>query len=163
MNPIRELPRVSIKAEHLHRLLAFQAEDIYILATYFPQKERKYPVFEASMTWLLEKTACPALFIGDLNTGRHRLDEVGTTFVAAECLDHIESIGWFDAWRLHHAATREFSWFSNSGNGFRVDHAFGSPPIRSRISGAWYDQRPRTEGATDHAMLNVDVDVDQVL
>lgn len=147
---------IPVEADHIHRFLAFQVGEVSILAAYFPQKKLKYPVFESAIEWLSEKAGQPALFIGDLNTGRHYRDEQGASFIASECFDRIEATGWFDAWRLHHLDKREYSWFSKAQNGFRVDHVFASPLMRTRILAASYDQRPRTEGATDHAMLSVD-------
>ncbi len=96
--------------------------------------------------------------IGDLNTGLHRVDETGATFL---CADQFREFGriLLDAWRkVHGDAAREFSWRSHAGNGFRIDHAFLSPSLAPLIQGCWYDHAPRTTGLTDHAMLLLDID-----
>jgi hypothetical protein len=41
----------------------------------------------------------PLLFVGDWNTGAHRLDETGKTFVCAEHLGTLSTLGWRDLWR----------------------------------------------------------------
>jgi len=95
--------------------------------------------------------------IGDLNTGLHRVDEVNATF---RCADKFDAFGTIlaDAWRgTHGLVAREFSWYSRVGNGFRIDHAFVSPQLAPFIQACHYDQAPRRESATDHAMLVLDL------
>jgi hypothetical protein len=41
----------------------------------------------------------PFLFMGDWNTGAHRLDETGKTFVCAERFAKLSALGWTDVWR----------------------------------------------------------------
>lgn len=90
--------------------------------------------------------------IGDLNTGLHRKDETGATFV---CADQFRAFGtlFVDAWRETHGdVAREASWYSHVGNGFRIDHAFVSPALAPLIKGCRYDHAPRKARTTDHAM-----------
>jgi exonuclease III len=48
--------------------------------------------------------------------------------------------GWLDAFRLAHNDRRAYSWWSTK-RGFRLDHAFLSPSISSRLSSADYVTR----------------------
>ena len=67
--------------------------------------------------------------------------------------------GWRDAWRSLHLDGREYSWFSNRGNGFRLDHAFLSPGIDQTLRGATFSQVERAPTITDHAALIIDLEV----
>lgn len=116
--------------------------------------------------WASMLAAAPSLaanrtvVIGDLNTGRHRIDEMGSSFW---CADEFAVLGTVlvDAWRDRHGDDeREFSWYSHVGNGFRLDHAFISPDLKPLVDACWYDHAPRTAGATDHSMLGLDVAID---
>jgi exodeoxyribonuclease-3 len=85
----------------------------------------------------------PHLLVGDWNTGAHRLDEVGKTFICSEHFAKLSAIGWTDMWRHHHPDMTEYTWYSKfkggaRGNGFRLDHAFASPSLRRRVISCRY-------------------------
>jgi exonuclease III len=105
----------------------------------------------------------PFLFIGDLNTGLHRIDEVGKTFKCAVEFRQMTELGWIDVWRAFNPGSTEFTWYSkfrggNRGNGFRVDHAFAAPPLLPRVCGCRYSHSERDAGASDHALLIVEIE-----
>ena len=58
--------------------------------------------------------------------------------------------------RLNPAA-RDYTWFSNRGNGFRVDHAWASPTLASEVRASRHDHRSRKQRITDHSALVVDL------
>jgi exonuclease III len=71
----------------------------------------------------------PFLFLGDLNTGLHEIDEIHKTFVCAEHFGRMTEFGWTDVWRFFNPDTTEYTWYSklrdaSRGNGFRLNHAF---------------------------------------
>lgn len=94
------------------------------------------------------------LYIGDFNTGSNTLDRAeGTTpFALPEYVDHVQAAGYADAWRGLHGERRAYSWISNRGGGFRLDHAFLRPG-RLQATGCDYDHRPREERSTYHSAL----------
>jgi exodeoxyribonuclease-3 len=104
----------------------------------------------------------PFLFVGDWNTGAHRLDESGKTFVCVEHFAKLSTLGWTDLWRHHNPGATEFTWYSVKGgirrNGFRVDHAFSTPALMPRITSCRYSHSERDAGVSDHSMLLVEVD-----
>ena len=77
-------------------------------------------------------------------------------------LDTLASLGWRDAFRLHNAKERFYTWYSpNGGNGFRLDQAFVNPQLRPRLRDVRYDWgrragRPARQ-LSDHAALLVDL------
>jgi exonuclease III len=103
------------------------------------------------------------MFVGDWNTGAHRLDESGKTFVCAEHFARPSSLGWTDLWRTHNPTTTEFTWYSKRKggvrlNGFRLDHAFATPALPPRITSCRYSHAERDAGVTAHSMVIVEVD-----
>lgn len=147
--------QLPIPASLRQRACFAEVAGIRIAGIYFPQKAAKRAVFDdlgqATAAWL----GGPALLLGDFNTGKHLLDETGKTF---HCVDSFEALldrGWLDVFRRLHPDRREYSWFSQVGNGFRIDHAFGSPAVVNRVTQADYDHAPRLQRWSDHAALRL--------
>jgi exodeoxyribonuclease III len=65
--------------------------------------------------------------------------------------------GFVEAWRHHHPEEREFSWYRHDGSGFRIDHAFVSPPLLPRVAGCHYSHEARLACASDHSLLILDI------
>ncbi|MFI4897750.1 MAG: endonuclease/exonuclease/phosphatase family protein [Phycisphaerales bacterium JB059] len=116
-----------------------------------------------SLFWrrLLETTNAPEteprLIVGDFNTGRARLDEPGDSFTCTPLLGELVTRGYADAYRLLHADGRDPSWISHTGSGFRLDHAYVSPPLCSRVRRAEYSHQERESGLSDHAPMLVEL------
>ena len=90
-------------------------------------------------------------------------DETGKTFVCAAHFAKLSSLGWTDLWRHHNSGATEWTWYSKlkggvRGNGFRLDHAFTTPSLRSRITSCKYSHAERDAGISDHSMLIVEVE-----
>ena len=104
----------------------------------------------------------PFLFVGHWNTGLHRADEAGNTFVCASHFAKLSAIGWIDLWRRHHPRATECTWYSNTrgvrGNGFRVDHAFSTPALLARVRDCRYSHAEREAGISDHSLVIVDIE-----
>lgn len=100
----------------------------------------------------------PHAVLGDLNTGRHRIDEPGETFSCTALLGALTSMGYTDAWRaVHGPHARHASWRSHAGAGFRLDHALLSAPLSGSIANAEYPREPLQNRLSDHAPLVVDL------
>jgi exonuclease III len=140
-----------------HRILQVEVEGISLLCCYFPQGRDKIPVFEFVLNWASSFRNMPALVIGDLNTGKHEIDEVGSTFIVPEYLNRIEATGFVDGWRRFHGPTREYSWYSNFGNGFRIDHAYLSPALLPYVQHVRYSHGERESGLSDHSIMIVEL------
>jgi exonuclease III len=105
----------------------------------------------------------PFLFIGDWNTGAHRIDESGKTFVCAEQFAKLSAMGWTDMWRHYNPGVTEYTWFSKfkggaRRNGFRVDHAFATPSLQPRITSCRYSHAERDAGVSAHSIMIVEVE-----
>jgi exonuclease III len=104
----------------------------------------------------------PFLLVGDWNTGAHRLDETGKTFVCAEHFGRLSTLGWTDMWRHHNPGITECIWYSKlksgvRGNGFRLDHAFATPSLVQRITSCRYSHVEREAGISDHSIVIVEL------
>jgi exonuclease III len=95
------------------------------------------------------------VLIGDFNAGRHRLDEEGATFSCVRFLGELATMGYADAWRTLHPEGREYTWYSHTGSGFRIDHAFVSPGLAPRLRSCWYSHQERELGLSDHSAMVV--------
>jgi exodeoxyribonuclease-3 len=105
----------------------------------------------------------PVLLLGDWNTGAHRLDEKGKTFVCAEHFAKLSAIGWVDMWRHHNPGVTEWTWYSKfkggaRGNGFRLDHAFATPSLCPRVKSCRYSHAEYEAGMSDHSIVIVELE-----
>lgn len=98
------------------------------------------------------------MIVGDFNTGRHHLDEAGQTFTCTALLGQLATMGYADAYRATAPDGREASWFSHTGQGFRLDHAFVSAPLAGSVRAARYAHELRLAGLSDHAPMRLDLD-----
>jgi len=66
-------------------------------------------------------------------------------------------VGLVDLWRLTHGnESREYSWVSAPGNGFRIDDAFANDIyVRQVRPVCHYDHDTRLQTLTDHSALIV--------
>ncbi|BGE84318.1 hypothetical protein [Methylosinus trichosporium] len=134
--------------------------DWCMLASYFPQGSAKAAFFAACHDAAKERADFPFAIIGDFNTGNqlHDRDNNGERYACAEKFDALSSkLNLSDLWRrTNGVSAREWSWKSNAGNGFRIDHAFANQKFIDRYHpSCHYDHEPRELGSTDHSALIV--------
>ncbi|WP_437853473.1 endonuclease/exonuclease/phosphatase family protein [Sorangium sp. So ce363] len=140
-----------------HRLVTAEFDDLVVCGLYFPNMRSKAPLFD----WLLGRTELlnkRALLFGDFNTGLHHLDEHGATFFCADQFAGLLKQGWVDLWRERNPEAREFSWFSHVGNGFRIDHAFGSPQLAKAVRSVSYSHEVRIRRVSDHSAMFLELE-----
>lgn len=97
--------------------------------------------------------------LGDWNTGDVPLDkeDAGSPFSCTPEYRRMKDLGYEEAWRALNGDRREFTWISNRGNGFRIDHAFLSAPARRRLLDARYSHEERLAKISDHSVMIVDL------
>lgn len=110
-------------------------------------------VFRAAVEAARRNRDGGCILIGDLNAGRHYLDEEGATFSCTRLLGELASMGYEDAWRRANSSLREYSWFSHEGKGVRIDHALVSRALSPRVKACWYSHNEREQGLSDHSMM----------
>ncbi len=122
---------------------------------------RKSAAWHALLAEAAVRRGAAHAVLGDLNTGRHRLDEPGATFTCTALLGRLRTLGYRDAWadraEIEPSRGRAFSWVSHAGTGFRLDHAWCSEALSGSVAGVEYLHGPRLRGLSDHAALVVDL------
>ena len=137
------------------RIVTVRCANIVISGVYFAGSQAKRTLFE----YLLHRAPSyrePFMIIGDMNTGLHRVDEDGATFHCVEEFRRLSADVLKDLYRVAHEDRREYSWYSNSGNGFRLDHALANEQVVHRLQSIEYDHGTR-DGLTDHSALRLSV------
>ncbi|MGE5269000.1 MAG: exodeoxyribonuclease III [Thiohalocapsa sp.] len=130
-----------------------------VYGVYMPNLLKKIPYWQALIAALAaESLGAESVALGDFNTCRAFVDEPGAIDLTAHFLDEIERVGFCDLWRRRHPEGREFSWYSNRGNGFRIDHAFLSPALAGRAGAVRYSHAEREDGLSDRSVLLLDLD-----
>jgi exodeoxyribonuclease-3 len=137
------------------RLWCIETGGNVICGVLFPNKEEKQPYWRSVIN--AARQGGIDLFIGDFNTGNNALDKdpKGTPFINADMPRRLVDCGYVDLWRSRHPGIREYSWFSHTRNGFRLDHAFAVPTLAGRVTACEFDHEPRLLGETDHSALVV--------
>ncbi len=149
--------QVPCLGRHAHRGVWARFSEMDVLGFYFPQRYEKLSVFDAIYSLDRDALNETTLLLGDFNTGAHYADEIGATFFASKQFEMLSDIGWKDVWRTRNPGKREYSWFSNTGNGFRIDHAFATRELNKTIERVFYDHSVREQGLSDHSALIVDI------
>lgn len=138
--------------ETSQRLVSASFEQLTLIGVYFPQGEEKRPVF-SKIRALANSGNENLLVIGDFNTGKHFIDETANTFACADDFEALERDGLIDVWRSRNPDTKEFTWYSSKGNGFRIDHAFATKRVNQAVDSVLYAHSPRERKITDHSAL----------
>jgi exodeoxyribonuclease III len=141
------------------RWLECDFSDFRLVATYFPGERPKLEYWKWFMPQARGRVDGASILVGDFNTGKHHVDELGATFFGADYMTEMESNGWVDAWRHLHAKDREYTWRSNAGGEFRLDYLWLSRPIVGWLKRASHDHLPRSSGITDHSALYVELNL----
>ncbi len=103
----------------------------------------------------------PGLIIGDTNTGITGLDE--ETEDSAEYHDSVTKpmncAAWQDVFRRFHPDTNAPTWYSNSGNGRRLDQAFANAELQPQVKACDYHWGLKGDNGTpsDHAAILLDL------
>lgn len=105
-----------------------------------------------------------SLAIGDYNSGLHYFDEEGKTFSAESRFKAMEECSWVDLWRAEHGEKREFSFITNRGNPYRIDHAFARGGVEAKVTDCYYDHSTRCtdesgQRLSDHSAMVVSLDL----
>ncbi|MYF07839.1 MAG: hypothetical protein F4233_08135 [Rhodospirillaceae bacterium] len=144
-----------------HRITALDMGGLVVAGVYFAQGNEKFTLFDFLLSEP-QQFSGPTLIMGDFNTGLHFVDETGATLIAESRFKQLADCGWKDLWRVEHGERREYSWISNAGNGFRLDHAFARR-IKRKVVDCYYDHGTRGTGGavpklSDHSAMIVELE-----
>lgn len=142
-----------------HRWVTVRFAAFGVTGTYFPSLHEKVPHLDYMLRRAARLADARHLFTGDFNTGKNHIDERGTVFHYGHYFDDMAEAGWQEAWRYLHPRGRQYSWYSQKRNGFRIDHAFLSPRLQPDLRAARYSHRHRKDGTSDHSALLVELEI----
>lgn len=147
------------EAAATQRMLEVQCAGLTLVAAHIPcdgaEGSSREHLFQCVLAAARAHRDSDCIVIGDLNAGRHHLDESGATFTCTRLLGQFSALGYVDAWRKLNPDCREFSWYSVEGAGFRLDHAWISPGLLPRLAWCRYGHAERESGVSDHSVLLV--------
>ena len=139
------------------RALGIAIDGVEMYGFYFPLREAKVLYWD----WLLDNAQKivdrDVILLGDFNTGKIRTDEAGETFDCQDRHEALERLGFTDTWRFLYPKGRDYTWYSSSGNGFRLDYIWASPALAPRIRRVWHDHEARLTLASDHSTVVAEI------
>ncbi len=148
--------------EHHHKVVEVSFERFKLVGVYFPNKQKKKPVFEYLMGYCENNIEKCVAIVGDYNTCKAE-DMEGGGVPLKEYMYKFEELGWLDGWRKFHPYKTEFSWYSKKRdggkNGFRLDHIICTPSFSNALTGVNYCHKTRESGFTDHSALIIDLNL----
>jgi len=127
-----------------------------IFAGHLPQKRAQVPYLDA-LGKIDVNEYDAALIIGDLNCGIPFEDSETKSFVNTHMFQGLLRNGWTDTWRERNPTTKEYTWISSRGNGYRYDHCLANAKADSMIDKVEYVQSMREQGCSDHAAIIVEL------
>ena len=106
---------------------------------------------------LQAESANEVLVVGDFNSGSPNFDAPIAGVFSGKFFDQLPAMGFTDLWRAKSGVdAREHTW-QGSKNPYRLDHAFGSASLASRVRACAYSHDERTAAISDHSILLVDI------
>jgi exodeoxyribonuclease-3 len=139
------------------RSIGLSVDGIDVFGFYFPLNEAKAQYWD----WLIANTERlrdrNVVLAGDFNTGRIRIDEAGETFDCQDKHEELERLGFVDTWRASYPKGRDYTWYSSSGNGFRLDYIWVSPSLAPHVQRVWHYHETRLTLSSDHSAVAVEL------
>lgn len=153
---VRPLPASLLPFAFRFVAVGVPAWGLELRAVYAPLHKDPYAEFwDAMLASLESESDGQVLMVGDLNTGRSHVDAPVPNFFCSSYFSELPSRGYTDLWReMHGPDAREYTWLGRV-NPYRLDHAFGTAPLRSRLRACSYDHAVRESGLSDHSLLLV--------
>ena len=141
------------------RIAALDIDGITVAGVYFfacdPNLSGtgKFTLFDYLLS-VPQELSGPSLVIGDYNTGLHYFDEEGKTFSAESRFKALGKCSWVDLWRAKHGEKREFSFITNRGNPYRIDHTFARGGVEEKVADCYYDHSTRCADESGQRLSN---------
>ena len=165
-HPVRRVPRFTPDLLDNHWIEAELAGvGLRVAGVYLPTKgkvglEAKRRFWRAIHEVATECSELPMIMIGDWNTGDNPLDSAShREFSCVTEYRRMRTLGFSEAWREHNPTETEYTWYSSKRSGRRLDHAFVSSALLSRVKEVRYSHREREAGLSDHSVMLVRLDL----
>ena len=103
----------------------------------------------------LINTKKKVVMIGDFNTGLNE-DAEGSLFKYNIKLKDLLHTRFIDIWKNYNKRM-EYTWYSNVGNGFRVDQVITQKGNETDFLNCYYDHSIRSDRLSDHSMVIIEM------
>jgi Exonuclease III len=159
---IKEISKDYTQPEVSFRWLDVYLEqyDIRILGIHIPgygDKWGKEQFWQNVIDFALLKKNEKIIMIGDYNTGL-KADAEGTPFKCSEYMVKLNVTGWIDSWRYLNPIKKDYTWYSNANNGFRLDYAYITQSLKDRLKAAYHSHEERINKVSDHSSLILEIE-----
>ena len=132
--------------------------DLKVLGVYVPtgskDKQFKDDFWQNILKYAQENQKNRCIITGDFNScGKN--DTMNLTYNEKDLKELLTS-KWIDSWASYkNDDSQRFTWYSNVGNGHRLDYTFLSPKLEEviKVIDVNHDSKAREEGLTDHSPL----------
>lgn len=156
--PVLRRSQPTALAGYAFRYLPFEVPSamLEVRAIYAPLHREPYPEFwTAVLASASAEAGQPVIVIGDFNAGQSLIDSPAADVLASSYFCRLPTCGYTDLWRHgRDAAYLEPTWLGPV-NPYRLDHAFGSASVLSRLASCTYNHLVRESGDSDHSSMSV--------
>lgn len=142
------------------------AGPVKVLGVHIPDDSNpsgKAHVWRAVLDYAKPRAAGRTVIAGDTNSGRRGTDDPAGRLGCVTALGHLAMMGYVDAWRARHPASRERTWsgprWGPYGESARIDGIYVSQALASWVVEAELRHTPRESKHSDHSMVVVEVDL----
>lgn len=138
-----------------HRFISISLNGMNIIGAYFAQRAAKQSQFDYLIKDAQRNGTTNKIIIGDLNTGDSEMDSENESFY---CEYEFRKLAKYysDAYRHKNGQKKVYSWWSNKGHGYRIDHCLCETSLLKRLTECYYLNKWKEDGASDHAPLVVE-------
>jgi len=133
--------------------------DLYVLGVYVPDQvgTEKNLFWKKILDYAEKNIDNNVLIMGDFNSCTKEDSANGTEYNAKDLIK-IGELGYIDLWKYNPTEeSKQYTWFHNSGTGFRLDYAFVSPKFAVTLKDVYvyHDSQIRDSKISDHSPLVV--------
>lgn len=136
-------------------ILSIHFDIFSIMGVYLPHK-KKHVLFDYILEHI-NNFKKHYIITGDFNTGKNLIDQNGQSFWYEDKLFALEKAGFVDAFRHIHGDTRQYSWYSHQGNGFRYDQSYMHHSLLPILKECHYIHEWRKAGLSDHSPMYLEL------
>jgi exodeoxyribonuclease III len=136
---------------YANNILTVHFSAFSIMGIYLPHK-KEHVLFDFIIDHV-KHSSQPFIICGDFNSGINGIDQVGHSFWYSDKLLLLGKNGYQDAFRKIHGDTKEYSWYSHQGNGYRYDHTYVHHSLMPVISDCKYLHEWRIAKLSDHSPM----------
>lgn len=134
--------------------LDIPSAELTLWAVYAPFKENCPEFWEPLLQALRADIERDTILLGDLNAGLDSDVPAQPRLAGTPYMHQLYDEGYRDLYTSYRSGSEpvQYTWYGPA-NGYRIDHAFGSPGAAGRVRSFTYDHKGREDEVSDHSSL----------